>query len=335
MPVPKIKQRLTEISHTHNKHLRHFLPYGKTYFQPLFPVFLARLLSEYLPKEPAMPELPEVENIAQGLRNEITGLSITKLYISKPLILKGPHRRRHRRIAAELTGAKITLVTRRAKRLILFTNSSYHLILQLGMTGRFCLAHPQTPRNPHTHIVINLSDKRQLQFIDPRRFGRLWFVQHLSVNDPDQAMLDAGMSKLGPEADQISAAQFLQLLNSKRVIKTLLLDQTRIAGLGNIYADEALHRAGIHPATRACDINSSKNKTLRLAIRRVLGSAIRAGGTTFSDFRNAYGDMGSFLKHLRVYQRTGTPCKKCGTPIARIVLVGRSSHFCPNCQTKP
>ena len=280
-----------------------------------------------------MPELPEVQNIAAALQTEIVGLCITKIYVKKPSIIKGPLKSTWKKTAQILTNARITAVTRRAKRLILCTDNNLALIFQLGMTGKFLISTPSTPQEKHAHILINFNNNKQLRFIDPRRFGRLWFVQNLDPIDPDPAMHAAGLNKLGPEPDKITLKQFQQILNSQRVIKNLLLDQTRLAGLGNIYADESLHAARIHPQTPANTLNNPQIRQLRTAIRRILKRAIAYGGTTFSDFRNPYGDMGRFWKFIKVYQKNNTPCPRCHTNIQKIAISNRSAHFCPRCQT--
>ena len=283
-----------------------------------------------------MPELPEVETIAQGLRDTIIGLSIKRLYVTRPDIIRGPHRRRWRKATASLTGQTITAVTRRGKRLIIITSAPTGIVIQLGMTGKVILTSRNTPMPKHTHLRINLNNNKQLRFVDARRFGRVWLVDNLTQADQapalDQAMLTAGMGKMGPEPFDITRRQFQQVLTNTRVIKTLLLDQTRIAGLGNIYCDESLFIAGIHPATCANCLATDQADALRRAIRSVLRRSIKLGGTTFSDYRNAYDQMGNFKQRLQVYQRTGQPCSRCGTPIHCIGITGRSSHFCPTCQ---
>ena len=282
-----------------------------------------------------MPELPEAENIAQGLRCEVVGLRITGLTVHQPLILRGPYSDRWRKAAGRLKGSTITGVTRRAKRLVLATDGEAGMVVQLGMTGSVRILPGQDRLVKHTHFVLKLSDRRQLRFIDPRRFGRIWFVAGLDAQRPDDAMTAAGMSRLGPEPMDISQQGVEEILLSKRVVKNLLLDQTRIAGLGNIYADESLFLSGIHPATRCERIDRERAARLRRSIRRVIRSAIKHGGTTFSDYRNAYGQAGRFLGRLQVYQRSGAPCRVCRTPIERLVISNRSSHYCPHCQPKP
>lgn len=279
-----------------------------------------------------MPELPEVENIAEGLRNEIIGLCIKGIYVKKSLIVKGPYRGSWRKANRKISGSRIVGVTRRGKRLILNSDNNLAIIIQLGMTGKFLLSPPVNPHQKHAHFIINFNKNKQLRFIDSRRFGRVWFIENLDPAYPDPAMENAGLSRLGPEPENVKPRQFQQIINSKRFIKNLLLDQTRLAGLGNIYADESLFRAGIHPAAVAERLTDSQAKKLRTSIRSILKRAIAYGGTTFSDFRNAYGDMGSFKKMLKVYRRTGLPCPRCRTIIERMVISGRGSHFCPRCQ---
>jgi len=281
-----------------------------------------------------VPELPEVENIAQSLRDEIIGLKIKDVCVRRPNIIRGAYMRQWRKAADKLINRAITAVTRRGKRLIIFTDSDLAILVQFGMTGKFLLGTNSVPLDKHTHFYINFMFDRQLRLVDPRRFGRVWFMEHPGQSNLDQTMLNAGMSKLGLEPFGVTARQFRQLLDSKRVIKTILLDQTRIAGLGNIYVDESLFRAGLHPGGIAADIEPAQAEKLRRAVVSVLKSAIIHGGTTFSDFRNAYGEMGRFRRRLKVYQRQGSPCPRCKTPIERMVIAGRGSHFCPECQPK-
>ena len=279
-----------------------------------------------------MPELPEVENIAKGMRSEIVGHRIRELVIGNPVIVKGSYPGSWRKAAVKVTGGRITGAVRRAKRLILFTDKDLAILVQLGMTGKFLLRKPD--KEKHIRFYIKLSGGKNLWFIDVRRFGRVWFVEGLTEENMDEVMEQAGLGKLGPESDSIKAKEFQEILRCHRPIKSLLLDQAKIAGLGNIYADESLFLAGIYPGILAGKLNSIQAKNLRKSIRDVIRKAIAHGGTTFSDFRNAYGDMGGFRKLLKVYQRTGEPCRKCKTAIERIRIGGRSTHFCPKCQAK-
>ena len=282
-----------------------------------------------------MPELPEVENIAIGLRQEILGCRIESIKVIQPLVLRGPFKSKAQKAVQTLTNSKITEITRRGKRLIIITDSPLDIIIQLGMTGRFVIHEPSDEPAKHTHMLVNLDNGKQLRFVDVRRFGRVCFIEALDIANPDPAMEAVGMSKMGPEPLAISKANFLTTLQGLRAVKTLLLDQQKIAGLGNIYVDESLFAAGIHPITVSETISPQTAEKLRKAIGRILKKSIEQGGTSFSDYRNAYGQMGRFLKMLKVYQRQGQPCKKCKTPIEKFVLGGRSTHFCPQCQPVP
>jgi formamidopyrimidine-DNA glycosylase len=281
-----------------------------------------------------LPELPEVENIAAGLRNEIVGLRIRELIVKNPVIVKGLYRRNWRKAADQIAGGRITGVSRRAKRLILYTDKNLAILLQLGMTGRFLLSEPEEGSQKHVRFTIKLYGNKYLWFLDVRRFGRVWFLRGTTDENLDKAMEESGLGKLGPESDSIKSKEFREILSCNRPVKSLLLDQAKIAGLGNIYADESLFMAGIYPGTLAKNINSLQANDLRKSIRCVIRKAIAHGGTTFSDFRNVYGDMGGFRKLLKVYRRTGEPCLKCKTAIERIRIGGRSTHFCPKCQAK-
>ncbi len=277
-----------------------------------------------------MPELPEVESIARGLTQVIPGTTIRSARLLRQDIFHQPAGQKSE--IDRITGKKIAAVARRAKRLIIALSDGSALLIQLGMTGRFIITQPETELEKHAHFTIHLSNGKDLRFIDHRRFGRVWLFDQLDHTNPDTQMLAAGMGKLGPEPFDLKAAQFAALLASERQIKTLLLDQVKIAGLGNIYADEALFAAGIHPATTAGQISAEKAAALLKEIKAILKQAIAAGGTSFSDYRDAYGRKGGFLDRLKVYQRTGEPCRKCGTKIEKITISGRSSHFCPQCQ---
>jgi formamidopyrimidine-DNA glycosylase len=183
-------------------------------------------------------------------------------------------------------------------------------------------------------MVVSFRDASKLLFVDVRRFGRVWGLKDLDPDHPDAAMEAGGMTPLGPEPLSLSAKTFATTLQTTRPIKALLLDQTRIAGLGNIYVDESLWAARIHPARACSSLTSEETAALLREIKRVLRRAIRAGGTTFSDYRNAYGDMGRFRARLRAYQRHGQPCKRCGATLERLVIAGRGTHICPCCQAR-
>lgn len=283
-----------------------------------------------------MPELPEVENIMLGLREALVGQRFARVWVGTPLIIRGPYRRRWRSFLAELTGRRIESVTRRAKRLILAAEGRLALVFQLGMTGKFLLPDPgkglATAPPTHTRLILSFQDGRELLFVDPRRFGRVWCLRDLDPEAPDATMEAAGLTPLGPEALDMDRKTFVALLRTNRPVKALLLDQSRIGGLGNIYADESLWAACIHPGRAGSSLAASEAATLLRQIKVVLRRAIRAGGTTFSDFRNAHGAMGRFRDRLKVYDRRGQPCPRCGTTIERLVVAGRGTHVCPRCQ---
>ena len=256
---------------------------------------------------------------------------IKSLRIKRPDMVRGPYARTWKKAAKSLENKKIHQIFRRAKRLIFVTDAKISLITQLGMTGKFLLSDTNGPVRKHNHLVMHLSSDIKLYFNDVRRFGKIWLID--SVGDDLEAdMLAAGMSRIGPEPFDIKLPAFQRMLESARPVKSLLLDQTRLAGLGNIYADEALHAAGIHPTQHAITLSKTKAGKLLLEIVRVLQESIAQGGTTFSDYRDPYGDMGQFREMLTVYQRVGEPCRRCKTLIEKIVITGRSSHYCPKCQ---
>ena len=281
-----------------------------------------------------MPELPEVENIAAGLRGEIVGGRIVRVRLWQAGMVRGPYVGCWRRGVRALEGSRIEAVGRRGKRLIVATDGAVGLVVQLGMTGSLELGAGGKRRAKHMHFAVGLEDGREVRFVDARRFGRLWFLPGLEVSRPDAAMEAGGMTRLGPEADEMGAAEFGRILEADRAVKGVLLDQGRIAGLGNIYVDESLFRAQVHPSRLARGVTGEEARRLRGAIRRVLREAIRHGGTTFSDFRNAYGERGHFLERLRVYGRAGQACKRCGRAIEVVRIAGRSSHYCPGCQAE-
>ena len=285
-----------------------------------------------------MPEMPEVENIALGLRPALVGHRVACVWVGTPLVIRGPYRRHWRLFMAELTGRRIASVTRRAKRLILAAESGLVLVFQLGMTGKFLLPNREervaaTPPK-HTRLILSFRDGTKLLFVDPRRFGRVWCLRDLDPEAPDAVMEAAGLTTLGPEALDMDRRTFAALLQTDRPIKSLLLDQSRIAGLGNIYADESLWAARIHSARAGSSLTAAEATALRHEIRLVLRRAIRAGGTTFSDFRNVHGEMGRFRHRLKVYGRQGQPCPRCGTTIQHLRVAGRGTHICPHCQAR-
>ena len=268
-----------------------------------------------------MPELPEVETIANGLNKRVAGDRIESVWIgSKPEPLKSPARQ----IAGTLEGAKMQRVRRVGKHIVFDLESpkspGSQWIVHLGMTGRMQVVAPEAEILPHTHLVAKLASGRELRFVDPRRFGRLE-VRRESFSGP------------GAEPLQITEDEFAGLFHrSKAPIKAALLNQKLLHGVGNIYADEALSRAGIRPPRRSHTLSRTELHKLHLGLQRVLKAAIAAGGSSISDYVDADGEEGFFQIQHRVYGREGKPCLKCKTPIKKIVVAGRGTHYCPKCQ---
>ena len=266
-----------------------------------------------------MPELPEVETIARGLDKRVAGDVIESVWIgSKPEPLKSPAKQ----IAKVLEGARINKVKRVGKHIVVDLASSGEWIVHLGMTGQMLVATPDSELAKHTHLVAKLSSGRELRFVDPRRFGRL------SVQKPDKAFAAQGSEPLG-----VTEEEFIALFKARKtLIKSALLNQKILSGVGNIYADEALFGAGIRPRRRANSITRDRLRKLYNALREVLKEAIKAGGSSVSDYVDADGEEGFFQLQHRVYMRTGEPCYNCKRPIKRVVISGRSSHYCAGCQ---
>lgn len=271
----------------------------------------------------AMPELPEVETIVRGLRPVICGRRLGRTILTRPDVVKTGGDR----LPTALAGRRVRELRRRGKRLALHLDNDTILVFALGMTGTITINHVADTLLPHTHIRIRFGNaRREIRFRDPRRFGGVWLL------NGSTATKDHPLARLGEEPLEINVRQFRRLLNRKRQIKAFLLDQHVIAGLGNIYCDEALHRASIHPLTRAIDLSPEQAGTLLRNIRSVLRAAIEAGGSTLMDYRNAQGQPGRFQQRHRVYNRQGKPCRRCKTPIIRLIVAGRSTHICPACQ---
>jgi formamidopyrimidine-DNA glycosylase len=266
-----------------------------------------------------MPELPEVETIARGLDKRVAGDVIESVWIgSKPEPLKSPAKQ----IAKVLEGARINKVKRVGKHIVVDLAPSGEWIVHLGMTGQMLVAAPESELAKHTHLVAKLSSGRELRFVDPRRFGRL------SVQKPENSFTAQGGEPLG-----VSEEEFIALFKGRKtLIKSALLNQKILSGVGNIYADEALFRAGVRPRRRANTITREQLRKLYKAVRAVLQEAIKAGGSSVSDYVDADGEEGFFQLQHRVYLRTGEACYTCKSPIKRVVIGGRSSHYCPRCQ---
>jgi len=273
-----------------------------------------------------MPELPEVETVVRGLRSRLEGRRIRRLRIFQPLVVKGSLTRFRR----ALPGARIARVNRRGKYILLELEPANGRarcawVVHLGMTGQLYACRPATPLLKHTHVVAWLSSGEQLRYRDPRRFGKMLVLP--------AADLDDYFAALGPEPLRIGLERFRALFAGRRLpVKNLLLNQNRLRGLGNIYSSEALFLAGIHPTRAAGALDSDELGRLYAAMRQVLREAIAGQGTTVSDYRTAAGLPGGYQNSLRVYDREGELCPRCGTRIERLVLAGRSAHFCPQCQ---
>ena len=271
-----------------------------------------------------MPELPEVETVVREIKS-LHGRTIRRLELVRADIL-----REGRDLVSRSRRLKVSSIQRRGKRIMLALargDSSLWLIVHLGMSGRLTLEKPNSPRELHTHAIVHFDDHRdELRFRDPRRFGGLWLFKEL----PTEPVKFLG--PLGPDALSITASTLRPVLSRRRQIKALLMDQTAIGGLGNIYVDESLHRAGIHPLAIAARLKPEQVTRLATSIRQVLQDALRGGGSSLRDYRRTDGSEGEFQNEHRVYGRTGEPCSTCKAPIKRIVAAGRSTHFCPRCQ---
>jgi formamidopyrimidine-DNA glycosylase len=301
-----------------------------------------------------VPELPEVETIARGVDKRLRGDHIAKAWFSShPEPFKTPPSRQ----ARGLEGRAMLAVHRSGKHIVFelgppalsppaaphhavarktapqtneVSPSDAQWIVHLGMTGRLLVTTPDSPRAAHTHARLALASGRELRFVDPRRFGRLEF-RELRGKDADGR--GAAFEAPGAEPLTIGAREFVSLFHTRRLpIKAALLNQTLLAGVGNIYADESLFQAGIRPRRRANRLTAQELERLRLALRQVLSHAIRQGGSSVSDYVGADGERGFFQLEHCVYQRTGQPCRRCQTPIRRIALAGRGTHYCPKCQ---
>ena len=273
-----------------------------------------------------MPELPEVETVRAGLvrllgdQAVIARVQLTRADLRAPI---------PPRLPARLRGQPIRAVRRRAKYL-LFDTPAATLLCHLGMTGTWRLAPPGDERS-HDHCYLHLCDGRRLAFRDPRRFGLLDLIE------PGAEASHPALAGLGPEPLDATAFTVAYLAarcaGRRSAIKPLIMDQGVVVGVGNIYAAEALHRAGIRPSRPAGTVSRPRLAKLAAAIRTVLGEAILAGGSTISDFRQAGGDSGYFQSAFRVYGRAGQPCVACGATLRGRVLGGRASVWCPRCQT--
>jgi formamidopyrimidine-DNA glycosylase len=264
-----------------------------------------------------VPELPEVETVTRSIA-PLVGRRVVSAEFRCLRVLRGDD---PDRMAARLQGRRISAIKRYGKFILMSLRGGGYLVIHLGMTGRLLLGGPP---GKHTHAILTF-DRGVLLYDDSRQFGCIQFSEEFPQR----------VAKLGPEPLEVALADFAAALRRHKTrIKALLLNQTFLRGVGNIYADEALFRAGIHPQAIACRLRGDRVKRLHGAIVEVLTEAIAAGGSSISDYVDAQGRKGFFQFSHRVYQRTGEPCVACGTPIRRVLVAQRSSHFCPKCQKR-
>ena len=275
-----------------------------------------------------MPELPEVETVVRDLHKAgFVGRTVHHAEVGWARTIAEPSVQVFcRRVA----GVRVMDVTRRAKYIVIALSSGETLFVHLRMTGRLELAEPREPRHPHTHVVLCLDNDKELRYVDPRKFGR-WTL----TDAPDCIF-----KRLGPEpleASFTAAAFTARLQGHRRMLKPLLLDQAVIAGLGNIYVDEALWDACLHPCRLSSDVDAAELAVLYRSVRKVLRRGIRSMGTSLgnadTNFYSVSGRRGRNKDGLRVFRRTGEPCPRCASPIEKLVVGQRSTHICPSCQS--
>ena len=268
-----------------------------------------------------MPELPEVETIVRQLRRQVLGKTIRAFRLSWPRSIAGPEAEFRRRVR----GMTIAAVTRRGKYIGVQGTDGTFFTVHLRMTGKLVCELAAADRK-HLRLQFTFNDGTALYFVDARKFGRLRLWPCRGESCPG----------LGPEPLQAETVlRVLGRLKTKRAIKSVLLDQAVLAGIGNIYADEALFAAGIHPLTAAAVLNVGQQERLAYAVPRILKQAIGRRGTTLRNYRSVDDRTGENQEHLNVYGRAGAPCVICGAGIERLRISGRSSHFCPQCQKRP
>jgi formamidopyrimidine-DNA glycosylase len=289
-----------------------------------------------------MPELPEVETVARGLQGSVAGRRILSVTLRKTDFIDDPVA-----IERELPGRQIARVERFGKFMLLQLASpsavsgpaaattkvaaeavQEALLVHLGMTGNLAPHFAEQPLAKHTHVTLVLDDGRELRYIDPRRFGRMAYLAGEA--------LTAELLRFGAEPLLVTAEEFSRRIQGSRArIKALLLDQTVLRGVGNIYADESLWSARIHPARSGASLKSAEIEILLKALQKILRKAIQMRGSSISDFVDAEGIAGDYQQHHKVYGREGEKCFRCGAKIRRIIVAGRSSHLCPACQRAP
>ncbi len=273
-----------------------------------------------------MPELPEVESLVRGVRDELVGRSIANVSFLRPDIREPIPVSRLKEI---LVGKKVLDVTRRGKYMLIHTSEGA-LGVHLGMSGRFVAANRKEDLVPHTHALFDFGSKEQYRFIDPRRFGRLFSLEK------DEMESHPFLAKLGVEPLNVDVDLGAYLFGASRrrtqAVKVFLMDSEVVVGVGNIYASESLWRAKINPMMCANQLKKTDYVKLAHEIIKVLKDAIEAGGTTFRDYRDKDGNPGYFQTNLAVYGRDTKDCSRCGSKIVKITQAARSSYFCPVCQ---
>jgi formamidopyrimidine-DNA glycosylase len=273
-----------------------------------------------------VPELPEVETVKNTLVVKVKGRRITGVEVYLPRLIKFPA---PTEFMTRVVNKEILDITRRGKYLLFHLADNYYLVIHLRMTGRLLYLPATTRLEKHTHIVFQLDNQYQLRFHDQRTFGTLYLVQ------PEEFGRIKGLVKLGPEplAGQFTPQYLQKTLAGRRTsIKSALLNQEIVAGLGNIYVDEALFNACLHPARQASSLTAAEIERLHRGIREVLQAGIKYRGTTIRNYVDGEGQAGDFQAKLAVYGQQGEPCKKCGTPLEKLRISGRSSVYCPRCQ---
>jgi formamidopyrimidine-DNA glycosylase len=276
-----------------------------------------------------VPELPEVETLRGDAERLLVGRRIVAADLLVPAVLREPT---PTAFVAALRGAAIVGAKRRAKYLLLGLEHDWVLALQLAIYGQLLLCPSNTPREPETLLVLDLEDGGEVHLRDGSNYTRIWLVPR------DDLRAALRLDTLGPEplAPAFTLDELRERVGGRRArLKGLLLDQHVIAGLGNIYVDEALWRAGLHPARTASSLSERESAALHEAIQSVLAEAIEHRGTTFHTYRDLLGEKGHHQDALAVFHRQGKPCPRCGTPVQRTSLAGRDTHLCPTCQPAP
>ncbi len=283
-----------------------------------------------------MPELPEVETVARGLRQAILGRRILSVTLGKTDFIDDPAA-----LEQHLPGRQIEAVERYGKFMLLRLSAGGEnrvaangdaapasLLVHLGMTGQIAPSPAGQPLEKHTHVCLLLDDGRELRYTDARRFGRIAYLT--------KELLAEELSGFGADPLEVSKEEFADRICRRRArIKALLLDQSALRGVGNIYADESLWKAKIHPARLGANLSRKQTHTLRRVLQDILRKAIVLRGSSISDFLDAEGEPGEYQRHHRAYGREGKNCCRCKTLIRRAIVAGRSSYFCPRCQPSP